>query len=204
MSVFVVKFCLFFLVLFTIHTFPLLSTFVDGQCLLRQVVTWSSILRPILSLSKPYNCTCSYTYAHIKELLLFQQYHIHIYMYTNANKAIRLRAHRKLTSGSHRYKLCIHGVCLFACLFSSVYESVGKQYREIRAAIVETKKEKRRRNYGRKPFFFIPTTTTTTTAAMLMAEKSCAYMFRFLLFRHICSVYNYENRHCYVVLNPTQ
>jgi hypothetical protein len=66
------------------------------KCLLRQVVTWSSLPGPILSsLSKPYNCACSHTFIHIRGLLLFQQQHtrVQIKQYTF------MYAHRKLTTG---------------------------------------------------------------------------------------------------------
>jgi len=125
---------------------------------------------------------------------MFAHAHIHAYKratlvsatsHTSANKAIHLRAHRKLTTRSHMYPWC-----LFVCLLLStetMYKNVGKKYRK-QATIVETKRtrERERKKYGHKPFFFIPPilSTTTTTAA----EKSYTYVFLPLCM--FCSVYS--------------
>jgi hypothetical protein len=85
------------------------------KCLLRQVVTWSSLPGPILSsLSKPYNCACSHTFIHIRGLLLFQQQHTRVQI-----KQYICVCTSKIDHWIHIYiyKVYIHGVYLSACSY---------------------------------------------------------------------------------------
>jgi len=81
------------------------------KCLLKQVVTWSSLPSPILSsLSKPYNCVCSHThiFMHIRGLLLFQQHHTRV--------QIKQYICVRIVNWPLDH-ICIHGVCLSVCSY---------------------------------------------------------------------------------------
>jgi len=106
------------------------------KCLLKQVVTWSSLPSPILSsLSKPYNCVCSHThiFMHIRGLLLFQQHHTRV--------QIKQYICVRIVNWPLDH-ICIHGVCLLLST-ETMYKNVGKKYRK-QATIVETKRTRER------------------------------------------------------------
>lgn len=85
------------------------------KCLLRQVVTWSILLGPILSsLSKPYNWTCSHTFIDRRGLLLFQQQHTRVQI---KQYLCMLIENWPLDSHLYTKYMYIHGVCLSVCSY---------------------------------------------------------------------------------------